>query len=200
MAPKRAEKTTALKITPENKTEWLKHFVESLMKDDPSQETKDWYQARLAGDPDEWRKLGELMREATELALKGHVAGYAAMESVKRGTEILRADLGFEQASTLERLLIDQTVLCYVRLGMIENQYSRQLKGSYQMDVATHWEMRVTLAQQRYLKAITTLAKVRGLLARAELLEARAEAKRRLMAARPVGLMEAVSTVESRAK
>jgi hypothetical protein len=117
------------------------------------------------------------MREATESALKGFGDGYAGMESVKRGTEVLRADLGFERASPLERLLIDQAVLCYVRLGITENHFSRQVKGSYQMNVAIHWELRVTMAHRRYLKTITALARVRGLLARTALAQVKVEAK-----------------------
>ena len=88
--------------------------------------------------------------------------------SLCSGAGLLKKDLGYEDAPPLIRLLIEQAALCHIRLGMIEHLYSRQLKGSYHFNVGAHWEMRLTLAQRRYMKAITTLARVRVLLARAE--------------------------------
>ncbi|HKC65190.1 MAG TPA: hypothetical protein VKB86_16230, partial [Pyrinomonadaceae bacterium] len=117
--------------------------------------------------------------EATDETLKDFWRGYATKEAVKRGAEQLKKDLGFGDAPPLIRLLIEQAVLCHIRLGMIEHLYSRQLKGSYYFNVSAHREMRLTLAQRRFMKAITTLARVRVLLARAELAEASIAAKRR---------------------
>lgn len=44
------------------------------------------------------------------------------------------------------------------------------------MDVAEHYEKRLTLAQRRFMRAVETLARVRALLARAE--QAKAAASR----------------------
>ena len=63
-------------------------------------------------------------------------------------------------------MLIDHAVLCHVRLGMMEHLYSRNTLG--RMDVAEHYERRLTLAQHRFTRAVTALARVRGLLARAD--------------------------------
>lgn len=171
----------------------LELCAEVIAKADPSAEAKEWYQKQLDTSPDEWRNLGDLMQEATDYALKNFWLGYATKESVKRGAELLKAELGFQNGSPLERLLIEQAVLCHIRLGMIEHLYSRQLSGSYSFDVGAHWEMRLTLAQRRYMKAITTLARVRVLLARAELAEASTLAKRRSATLGSVKLLNALT-------
>ena len=141
-------------------------FAECCAKDNPSEEAKEWFQRELGSDPEEWRKHGDLAAEALELGLEGFWLGYMTNESVKRGAELLKEELGYADASPIEKLLIEQAVLCHVRLGMVEHLYSRQLKGSYSLVVGAHWEMRLTLCQRRYMKALTTLQKVRVMLAR----------------------------------
>lgn len=192
MRQKKAENVVALNPAKRKEKE-MELFAEVMSKDDPSDEAQAWYQKQLGSNPNEWRKLGDLMQEATDYALKKFWLGYATKESVKRGAELLKEELGFENASPLERLLIDQAVLCHIRLGMVEHLYSRQLSGSYRLDIGAHWEMRLTLAQRRYMKAVTTLARVRGLLARAELAEASTAAKRRSATLNSARLLNALT-------
>ncbi len=192
MQKKKADNVIALNPA-KKRVEEARLLCEAMAKDDPSQEAQAWYQKKLGSDPDEWRRYGDLMREATDLAFKGFWFRYATKESVKRGAELLKAELGFENASPLERMLIEQAVLCHIRLGMIEHLYSRQLSGSYRFDLGAHWEMRLTLGQRRYMKAITTLARVRGLLARAELAEANLAGKKRSAATGAVKLLNALT-------
>lgn len=146
--------------------------AEVAAKDRPPQEARDWFDAELADKPDLWRVHGDLMAEATDGALAGQ--GYAFKASVVHGAKLLKAEFGYDESSPVIKLLIEQAVLCYVRLGIVEDRYSRALTGSYALAVGAHWEMRLTLCQGRYMKALATLAKVRGLLARAELAEAHA--------------------------
>lgn len=192
MRQKKAENVVALNPAKRKEKE-MELFAEVMAKDDPSDEARAWYQKQLGSDPNEWRNLGDLMQEATDYALKKFWLGYATKESVKHGAELLKAELGFENASPLERLLIEQAVLCHIRLGMVEHLYSRQLSGSYRLDIGAHWEMRLTLAQRRYMKAITTLARVRALLARAELAEASIAAKRRSATSSSARLLNALT-------
>lgn len=152
--------------------------AEVMAKDRPSEEARKYFDAGLDASPDEWRKLGDLTTEATEYALENFWLGYATKASVMRGAELLKKELGYNEASPVIKLLIEQAVLCYIRQGMVEHLYSRRLSSTYRFDVGAHWEMRLTLCQRRYIRALTTLAKVRGLLARAELAEAHAGMKR----------------------
>ena len=192
MPKKKADNVLALNPAKKREEE-ARLFYEVMAKDNPSEEAQAYYQKQLGGNPDEWRKLGDLMQEAADHAFKGFWLGYATKESVKRGAELLKSELGFENASTLERMLIEQAVLCHIRLGMIEHLYSRQLSGSYRFDLGAHWEMRLTLAQRRYMKAITTLARVRGLLARSDLAEANLAGKKRGAATGAVKLLNALT-------
>jgi hypothetical protein len=152
----------------ENKEREARLYCEAMAKDDPSPEARAYFDTQLDEGPEEWRRHGDLAADALDLALKGFWLGYATKAAVKRGAETLRRELGHEDASPAERVLIEHAVLCHVRLGMAEHLYSRATSGNSNVNTVEHYERRLTLAQKRFTRAVTTLARVRGLLARAE--------------------------------
>jgi hypothetical protein len=156
-----------------NKMRMGELIAEACMKSEPSKAAREYVDADLASAPDEWRRHGDLTREAVDLALKDFYLGYYTKASVICGAEQLKQELGFDDAPASIRILIEHAVLCHVRLGMIEHLYSRM--DSQRIDVIEHWERRLTLTQKRFTKAVTTLAQVRALLTRAETAQAEAE-------------------------
>lgn len=155
-------------------------LAEACAKSDPSAEARAYVDADLDADPEAWRRHGDLAREAMDLAFRDFWLGYYTKESVRRGAELLKEELGHADAPASERILIEHAVLCHVRLGMVEHLYSRQTSGSYSIAQGEHWERRLTLAQRRFTRAVTTLERVRVLVARAE--AARAQAGRARLA------------------
>lgn len=154
-------------------------LCEAMVKESPSAEARAYVDAKLAAEADWWRRDGEQMEDAFRLAFSGGFPnGYLRKASVKHGAELLKQELGYEEASAAERVLIDHAVLCHVRLGMVERLYSERTSGSYRIDHAEHYERRLTMAQRRFTRAITTLARVRALLARAETARAHASKAR----------------------
>ena len=143
-------------------------FTEAVAKDDPSPEARAYFDAQLQREPEAWRRHGDLAAEALDLALKDFCLGYVTKASVKLGAELLKRRLGYEDASPAEQVLIEHAVLCHVRLGMVEHMYSRVTSGGHNAETVEHYEKRLTMAQKRFTRAVETLAKVRGLLARAE--------------------------------
>lgn len=75
----------------------------------------------------------------------------------------LRADLGFESASALERLLIQQVTLCWLNLNMVECKHSNLMQQSITLTLGIFWEKRLTAAQRRFTRACESLARVRRL-------------------------------------
>ena len=73
----------------------------------------------------------------------------------------LRSELGHAEASPLERMLIENIVVCWLRLYTCELTYDTA--GGHSLATGAHWERRLTLSHHRYLKAIETLAKIRKL-------------------------------------
>lgn len=173
--PKRAEKVVNLEEQKQAaRLREAELFAEACAKDNPSAEARAYMDGLLEREPDEWRKGGDLQAEAFDRAFQGFWLGYYTKASVRKGAELLKREMGYEEASPTERVLIEHAVLCHVRLGMMEHLYSRHVSG--RMDVTEHYEKRLTLAQRRFMRAVETLARVRALLARAE--QAKAAASR----------------------
>ena len=53
--------------------------------------------------------------------------------------------------------------LCWLRLQLIEQQYSGVQAGNMTLPQGDYWERRLSAAQRRYLRAVETLARVRRL-------------------------------------
>jgi hypothetical protein len=87
--------------------------------------------------------------------------------AVRRQAEKMAKDLGVEQASLLEKLLIDQVVIAWLRWQSVEWYYQRNFEQSITLTKAMYVEKRLTAAHRRYLQAIESLVRVRRLLARA---------------------------------
>jgi hypothetical protein len=68
--------------------------------------------------------------------------------------------------------------LNWLRLNFLEDIHYTKTKESHSLEHGIYWEKRLTSAQRRHLRACESLAKVRKLLAEAELREQQARAKR----------------------
>lgn len=79
----------------------------------------------------------------------------------------LAEELGLDTASPLERLLIEQVVIAWLRWQSVELNYQGNFEQSITLTKALYLEKRLSAAQRRYLQAIESLARVRRLLSRA---------------------------------
>jgi hypothetical protein len=144
--------------------EELELIAQAIVSPDPSEAAKalvaEWLSPAGA-----WKEGGDLMG----YSLKGAVecaadSAYYSQESLKRGVEEMRAELGYEDSTLPERLLIEQVLLCWVRLGVLERSQTHSMKGSQPYAWLNYLETATTLAQRRYTNAIQSLARVRRLM------------------------------------
>lgn len=78
--------------------------------------------------------------------------------------ENMRAILGWADSSGLEKLLIEDVVLCWLRRECCDQHLSHNSAGeNYTQRTAAHFEARLSQAHHRYLSAVMALAKVRRL-------------------------------------
>jgi hypothetical protein len=138
--------------------------VSGVGSDEPSEAAKALVREWLAP-LGAWREDGDLMGLALSGAVKSAVAsGHFYQESLKRGVEEMRAELGYEGSSLPERLLIEQVLLCWVRLGVLERSRTYAMGGGQAYSYLNYLEAALTLAQRRYTNAIQSLARVRRLM------------------------------------
>lgn len=111
-------------------------------------------------------KLFDLTKIAQGQTLNNLSGDNQALELAnKQLLKDIKQGLGYDDSSQLERLLIEQIILCHIRLYWVENLMTTNLKGSTSKQVQ-YWEQRLSVNQRRYFRAIETLARVRKLASR----------------------------------
>ena len=78
-------------------------------------------------------------------------------------SQVLKKDIGYDNAPMLEQLLIQQAALCWLKLNLVELSYSGMMKQSHTLTLGMYWEKRLSAAQKRFTRACETLARVRKL-------------------------------------
>lgn len=77
--------------------------------------------------------------------------------------EALKKELRRGNANPLEKLIIDQIIICWVRMQCTELSCSQKLSESHTTEIGEYWQGMLTRHQSRYLKAVETLTRVRKL-------------------------------------
>lgn len=116
---------------------------------------------RQPGIVDTLLNLTDQTFEAILKPLAGDSPG--ALEILQRVRRAKQAELGFQAAPPLEKLLIEAVVLAWVAYTNTERHAASVWNGSHTLSVGEYWDKRVSAAQRRYLRAVETLARVRRL-------------------------------------
>lgn len=75
---------------------------------------------------------------------------------------VMKNDLGYDQAPVIERMLIDNILNTWLRLNWVEYTLAGYMgTGSVSYELIRYWERRLTESQNRHLRAIESLARVR---------------------------------------
>jgi hypothetical protein len=113
----------------------------------------------------EYGRAFDLADRALDALIEGMPADRAGKAIAAGRADSLRKELSGAAPTVLERLLIDQIVLAYMHLNLIEYQQGPLMGGSNaSMATIEFWERRLDGAQRRYLRAIESLTRVRRLL------------------------------------
>lgn len=75
----------------------------------------------------------------------------------------IKERLGYGLSCQIEKLLIDQIMYCWAGVVYVERCVSEAITTSGSMRSLDHWQNTLTRYQNRYLRAIETLARVRKL-------------------------------------
>jgi len=129
----------------------------------PTQAALTTYRAWLATKPERWKLTGDMVAHAEGKMLATIGGTPLIVEGVKAGLAAQRGELGYATASPLERLLIDQIVVCWLQWYQAQLGYTDAMAEGSTLARGAYWERRLTIVQGRYLRAIDTLARVRRL-------------------------------------
>jgi hypothetical protein len=116
--------------------------------------------------PAVWKGMGDLASSAQGRLITVAVESYSHREAIGRTIRAVRDELGYGAASQLEKLLIEQIVICWLRMQIQEIRCTQALHDTDGCSAtkAEHHERMLVSTQARYLRAIEGLARVRRLL------------------------------------
>lgn len=140
--------------------------IKKTDKAKPTKEDRDELNRVLREHPAVWRIAGDVMQMTGDKLIQdiGKDSTYAITQSLKTGRTQLEKDLARPNDGELERLLIQQVILAWLKLAYTEYHHEHYLtNGNTTINVADFWERRLSAAQRRYLRACETLARVRRL-------------------------------------
>jgi hypothetical protein len=163
MSPKRRE--SAALMTVQTADEWFKETIRVAMQRDALPAIRHEYAKLLDLYPQVVPEYGDLATMAQEDLRDRFLKQPAVSMAVARQADALCAQLGREEATPIEQLLIGVVVLTWhdyhtgVLLAMANNT-----SGSAALEQWETWERIIASKEARYLKAIEALARVRRLL------------------------------------
>lgn len=114
--------------------------------------------------PELWRALGDMALQAEYQLMDSIDVPNSSREAMRVGLDYVKRDLGYASSPPLEKMLIEQVGLCWLRLGILELKHAQHTTGSIGIPQADYWDRTLSAAQRRCLRAIETLARVRRLL------------------------------------
>jgi hypothetical protein len=151
-------------LGPQTEGEWIGATIAAVRRPGATEHDREEFRALLALRPDLFETSGDLARMA-QRERRGSLAKHAYLdESVKHQMRQLRTSLGYEAASTLERLLIDVIVGAWQDYHLFAMVYGQRTGESFTLRDMEQWERVLASKEARYLRAIEELARVRRLL------------------------------------
>lgn len=119
-------------------------------------------------------KIGNIRRHIFDQILDAATWKSAYMrEAAERHIRKMKLEMGYNNSSFVEKLLIEEIILRWLRLQVVEWMHHNSTTGSHDMDEGIYCEKRLHLTQKRYLTAIESLAKVRKMIAHTQAYGAR---------------------------
>lgn len=113
--------------------------------------------------PDLWRAAGNIGRLATDRMINNWNAAPYMLASLEEGARQQRIQHGYQEAAPLERLLIDEIVICWIEHYKAHTTYASMSGAKLSLNQERYWNKYIGQTQGRYLRAIEALARVRKL-------------------------------------
>lgn len=142
----------------------LSELVKNTHKEKPKPEDLAALRRLLDEDPELWQATGNMAKRTLDHLCRTYYQQSAyVQECVLRRVEQMRKDMGYAEASPLESLLIEQILVCYVNVYVLEMNSAGKLCESHSTETGLYWDRRLTGAQRRFRCACETLARIRKL-------------------------------------
>jgi hypothetical protein len=143
----------------------LFELVDNAYKEKPNPKDIRVLQKKLEEVPDLWRAIFDITKIIQSNLIEKAISHKAARIAVEKNVSVLLDEFAYKSSSPLEKLLIDNIVITWLRLQWVEYQMVGFMgQSEIRMSVVEFWEKRLSVSQRRHLRACEALARVRRLL------------------------------------
>lgn len=147
----------------------VRDLIARTNKEKPKAEDMAALRKILDEHPEIWQAAGRMAQRAVNVIVGEYFSGSGLLrESVGREIEELRASLDFENSPPLEKILIEQVIVCRLNLYALEMNTAVKLCASHTTEAGLYWDRRLIGAHRRLTRACEALARVRKLSAEAQ--------------------------------
>lgn len=145
----------------QTKTNDLMKLFEKTNTENPKPEDIKELKKLLSNDPQFYYKKYDMMRFSMDDVIKQIKGNALVNEYFEMNIKAIQLDLGYIDAQPIEKLLIAQITLNWIRMVDAEFGYTESVHGPASIKIREYWERRLSMTQNRYLKAIEALVRVR---------------------------------------
>lgn len=157
-------KQIIVNATSADKYEKLRELVKSTHKEKPKPDDIAALKRLFDEEPELWQTTGNMAKRTLDHLCRTYYQQSAyVQECVLRRVEEMRTEFAYSESPPLERILIEQILVCYVNLYVLEINSAGKLCESHSLEAGLYWDRRLTGAQRRFRRACETLARVRKL-------------------------------------
>ncbi len=143
-------------------------LVARIDKGNPKPEDLKALSKELDKYPDLYQAAGNLQRNAFDEILRDYVSSDFLKECTKRYIKQMKTELGYQSSTFVEKMLIDEIVMRWLRLQNMEIYHKTATFQSHTLEQGMYVDKRLDMAQKRFLRSINTLARVRKMIAQTQ--------------------------------
>ena len=139
----------------------LRAVVPKTNLENPDKRDVESLRKMLRDNPQLWKQVGDPARKALSVCLQNSPLSIAAKEASKVAIPDLLAQFNYYQSPPLEKLLIDQIVIRWLYLAIVDYEFSLEGHQRKPPDQHMAWQKRLSLTQKRFIQACESLIRVR---------------------------------------
>ncbi len=159
------------------KPETISDLIKLTNKENPKPE--DLKRLRQVLDEDSSLVRGnETNKRAFDAVINSYTTSALMKELYQRQINEKRESLNYGSENVMVQMLIDQVILCNIRLNSYEMFHAEKIRENNSIDNGLYWDRLLSTYQRRFQKACESLAKVKKLLSESDLKDQQARTKK----------------------
>lgn len=144
-------------------------LIKRIDKDDPKPEDLKLLSKEMDAKPEVFLSIGNLQKNVFSQVLEKAVSSNFHKECVKRYVEEMQTELGYHSSTFVEKMLIDEIILRWLRLQNMETSYQNNVvNNSHSAENGAYFEKILEQSNKRFLRAVESLVKVRKMIAQTQ--------------------------------